>query len=123
MKTYFKAYQWLEDRGAIDVPTHLQDANRDAKALGHGEGYQYPHEFPEHHIGQQYLPAALLGTYFYTPSAEGYESQVRERLERWRAAQRLALGVESVQELPDLPEAAIESIKRAHVQRGPGSAP
>ena len=120
---YFKAYQWLEDRGAIEVPTHLQDANRDAKALGHGEGYEYPHAHPEHHIGQQYLPASLLGTYFYVPSSEGYEAQVRERLDRWRKAQRLALGIEAFQELPDVSEATIEQIKRAHIQRGPGSAP
>jgi putative ATPase len=120
---YFKAYQWLEDRGAIEVPTHLQDANRDAKALGHGEGYEYPHAHPEHHIGQQYLPASLLGTYFYVPSSEGYEAQVRERLDRWRKAQRLALGVETFEELPDVSEATIEQIKRAHIQRGPGSAP
>jgi putative ATPase len=120
---YFKAYQWLEDRGAVEVPTHLQDTNRDAKALGHGEGYEYPHAHPEHHIGQQYLPASLLGTYFYVPSSEGYEAQVRERLDRWRKAQRLALGVEAFQELPDVSEATIEQIKRAHIQRGPGSAP
>jgi putative ATPase len=120
---YFKAYRWLEERGLVDVPIHLQDANRDAKALGHGEGYQYPHEFPEHHIGQQYLPAALLGTYFYTPSGEGYEAQVRARLDRWRAAQRQALDLESFQELPDLTEAAIDRIKRLHIQRAPGSTP
>jgi putative ATPase len=120
---YFKAYQWLEERGAIEVPTHLQDANRDAQALGHGQGYEYPHAHPEHHIGQQYLPASLLGTYFYVPSSEGYEAQVRGRLDRWRKAQRLALGVESFQELPDVSEATIEQIKRAHIQRGPGSAP
>ncbi|HET7010713.1 MAG TPA: AAA family ATPase [Anaerolineales bacterium] len=120
---YFKAYQWLEERGAIDIPTHLQDANRDAEALGHGKDYQYPHEFSGHHIGQQYLPASLLGTYFYVPSSEGYEAQVRDRLERWRKAQRQALGVETFEELPDLPEATIDHIKRAHVQRGPGSAP
>ncbi|HSB90718.1 MAG TPA: AAA family ATPase [Anaerolineales bacterium] len=120
---YFKAYQWLEERGVVDVPSHLQDANRDAEALGHGEGYQYPHEFPEHHVGQQYLPAALLGTYFYAPSGEGYEAQVRARLDRWRQAQREALGLDAGQELPDLSENAIERIKRMHIQRAAGSNP
>jgi len=120
---YFKAYQWLEDRGAVEVPTHLQDSNRDAEALGHGKDYHYPHEFPEHHVGQQYLPAAVLGTYFYAPSGEGYEAQVRARLDRWRQAQRQALGLEDYQELPDLSESAIERIKRLHIQRAAGSTP
>ena len=43
---YFKAFQLIEQEGITGVPQHLQDANRDAKALGHGQGYQYPHEDP-----------------------------------------------------------------------------
>ena len=62
---YFKAFQLIEDEGTGDVPQHLQDANRDAVALGHGKGYQYPHESPDHFLPQQYLPRPLLGTYFY----------------------------------------------------------
>ncbi len=81
---YFKALRLLEEEGQVEVPRHLQDANRDAAALGHGAGYHYPHEFPEHHIGQQYLPTGLLGTYFYRPSDQGYEATVADRLERWR---------------------------------------
>ena len=48
--TYFRALKQVEAEGKVDVPIHLQDANRDAKALGHGQGYQYPHEFdgPSH---------------------------------------------------------------------------
>ncbi|HET7088699.1 MAG TPA: AAA family ATPase, partial [Anaerolineae bacterium] len=79
---YFKAYAKVEEEGKVDVPKHLQDSSRDAKSLGHGEGYVYPHELPGHHVGQQYLPTALLGTYFYDPSAEGHEAQVKERLAR-----------------------------------------
>ncbi len=114
---YFKAYQRVEEEGKVDVPDHLKDANRDAEALGHGEGYEYPHAHPEHHVGQQYLPRDLLGTYFYTPSDQGYEVQVSERLERWRAAQREALDIEAGQPLPDLPQQTIEGIKRLHRQR------
>jgi len=47
----------------------------------------YPHEQIGHHVGQQYVPTALLGTYFYSPSEQGYEAQVKDRLARWRAAQ------------------------------------
>jgi putative ATPase len=76
------------------VPQHLMDSSRDAKGLGHGAGYQYPHQFPGHHVGQQYLPDALLGMTFYTPSNQGYEAEVARRLERWRRAQAQALGLE-----------------------------
>ena len=79
---YFKAIQLIEAEGKTEVPNHLKDSNRDAVALGHGKGYQYPHEHPDHFLPQQYLPRPILGTYFYTPSEQGYESQVKERLAR-----------------------------------------
>lgn len=111
---YFKAFQLVEERGVIDVPRHLQDSNRDARALGHGQGYQYPHEDPDHFLPQQYLPAPLLGTYFYQPSSQGYEAQVTERLARWREAQRRALGITRSEVLPDLTEESIKGIKSKH---------
>jgi len=114
---YFKAYQTVEEEGKIDVPKHLQDANRDAKGLGHGKGYVYPHEQPGHHIGQQYLPTALLGTYFYAPAAEGYEVQVKDRLARWRAAQEKALGLTETQTLEDLSIPEIVAIKQKIAKR------
>jgi putative ATPase len=110
--SYFKAYQRLEQDGIIDVPKHLQDSNRDAKALGHGEGYQYPHNHPDHHVGQGYLPQALWGTYFYNPSDQGYEQSVKERLARWRKAQQAALEIDKITELPELSETEVEKIKR-----------
>ncbi len=115
--SYFKAYKWIEESGVSEVPTHLKDANRDAEALGHGEGYLYPHEFSDHHIGQQYLPEDLLGTYFYRPSEQGFEAQIRDRLSRWRAAQKKALGIEHTEEVPDLPEDEIERIRGLHGRR------
>jgi hypothetical protein len=111
---YFKAFQLIEDEGRIEVPTHLQDATRDAKALGHGAGYKYPHEGPAHFLPQQYLPRPLLGTYFYQPSDQGYEAQVVERLKRWREAQRRALGITQTSEIPDLSHEAIQEIKHKH---------
>jgi putative ATPase len=118
----------VEEEGKVQVPQHLQDGNRDARdpsagsgqALGHGEGYVYPHEQPGHHVGQQYLPTALLGTYFYSPSEQGYEAQVKDRLERWRAAQEKALGIEQTETLPELSEAKVLDIKRRTARRGEG---
>jgi putative ATPase len=111
---YFKAFQKIEEEGLVSVPQHLQDATRDAKALGHGEGYEYPHEGPGHFLPQQYLPKSLLGTYFYQPSVEGYEAQVAERLARWREAQRTALGITRSEDLPDLSQETIQEIKHKH---------
>jgi len=114
---YFKAVARVEEEGKVAVPQHLQDANRDARALGHGAGYTYPHEAPGHHVGQQYLPSALLGTYFYQPSEEGYEGQVKDRLARWRAAQEAALGLSDTATLPELSEAEVIDIKRRTARR------
>jgi len=109
---YFKAMQKIEEEGQISVPRHLMDDSRDAEALGHGKGYVYPHEHEGHFAPQQYLPKRLLGTYFYSPSQEGYEAQVLKRLEMWRQAQRKALGITQVENIPDLSEDTIKEMKR-----------
>jgi putative ATPase len=109
---YFKAFERIEGQALGEVPNHLKDSNRDAVALGHGQGYEYPHTHEDHFIPQQYLPDQLLGTYFYTPSSQGYEAQVRDRLQHWREAQRAALGIQRSQEIPDLTQEQIEAIKR-----------
>jgi putative ATPase len=111
---YFKAYDLIEKSSRIGVPIHLKDASRDGKALGHGVDYQYPHAHPDHFLPQQYLPEDLLGTYFYRPSTQGYEPEIEERLSRWRQAQRKALGIKTTEELPDLTEQEIQSIKTRH---------
>jgi putative ATPase len=111
---YFKAFQLIEEQGTGDVPQHLQDSNRDAVALGHGKNYQYPHESPDHFLPQQYLPRTLLGTYFYTPSSQGYEAEVAGRLDRWREAQRKALGITRTEEIPELTQENILEIKHKH---------
>ncbi|MBR7064863.1 MAG: recombinase RarA, partial [Treponema sp.] len=58
------------------VPNHLKDASRDAEGFGHGEGYLYPHAYRDHWVSQQYLPDALVGRVFYTPSTQGYEKTI-----------------------------------------------
>lgn len=109
---YFKAMKKIEEEGQVSVPRHLMDGNRDAAAMGHGKDYVYPHDNEGHFAPQQYLPKRLLGTYFYTPSEEGYESQVKSRLEMWREAQRKALGITDVRNIPDMSEEQIQEMKR-----------
>jgi putative ATPase len=109
--SYFRARAQIEAEGAGEVPDHLKDANRDAKGLGHGKGYRYPHEFDGHFTPQNYLPREIAGMTFYAPTTEGYEAEVAARLERWREAQRKALGVDG-REGPQLSQEQIERMKR-----------
>jgi putative ATPase len=88
---FHAARQEIEENGAGPVPIHLMDSSRDAKGLGHGQGYDYPHNHQGHWTPQQYLPKNMLGQVFYHPSDQGYESQVKDRLARWRQAQQKAL--------------------------------
>ena len=50
----------------LDIPAHLMDSHYSgAQKLGRGLTYQYPHEFPNHYVKQQYLPDALVGKKYY----------------------------------------------------------
>ncbi|MDD6196686.1 replication-associated recombination protein A [[Clostridium] aminophilum] len=61
------------------IPPHLQDAHyKSSGKLGHGIGYKYSHDFPNHYVTQQYLPDDLMGTVFYEPSGNGYEKKIAE---------------------------------------------
>jgi putative ATPase len=80
------ALKAVEDEGRTQVPQHLQDASRDAKALEHGKGYLYPHDFPGHHVAQSYLPEAMAGTQFYKPGDQGQEAVIADRVRIWREA-------------------------------------
>ena len=102
----------IEDEGQVSVQRHLMDGKRDAESMVHGKDYVYPHDHEGHFTPQQYLPKRLLGTYFYSPSQEGYEAQVTARLEMWRDAQRKALGISKVENLPALSEERIQDMKR-----------
>lgn len=67
------------------VPAHLQDAHYKGSAnLGHGIGYKYAHDYPEHYVKQQYLPNEIQDARFYEPTEIGYEKNIKERLERLR---------------------------------------
>jgi putative ATPase len=66
----------------LAVPESLRDAHYSgAQRLGHGEGYQYAHNFPGHFVAQDYLGAARR---YYEPSDQGAEKKIKERLEKWR---------------------------------------
>jgi len=57
------------------VPVHLRDAHYPgARTLGHGDGYQYPHDLPGGVAAQQYLPDELVDRRYYRPTRHGAEA-------------------------------------------------
>ncbi|MBI4354823.1 MAG: replication-associated recombination protein A [Candidatus Omnitrophica bacterium] len=80
-----QAMKDVEQGRTLEVPTHLKDASyRGAKQLGHGEGYQYAHDFPDHYVEQEYKPS---GTVYYQPTDLGYEQVIKARLAALRKRQ------------------------------------
>lgn len=79
------ALKAVRSRKIGEVPNHLKDAHyKGAQKLGHGIGYKYAHDYPEHYVKQQYLPEELMGTTFYEPSDNGYEKKIKAYLEHIR---------------------------------------
>ncbi len=80
-----QAMQEVGRSGGLPVPPHLQDAHyKGAAKLGHGIGYKYAHDYPNHYVEQQYLPYELNGREFYKPSGNGYEVKIQEHMSRIR---------------------------------------
>jgi putative ATPase len=76
------AMETVRTKKSSPVPAHLQDAHYKSSAkLGHGIGYKYAHNYPNHYVEQQYLPDDLVGTVFYEPSDQGYERQIKEHMD------------------------------------------
>ncbi|MBH5317109.1 replication-associated recombination protein A [Paenibacillus sp. GSMTC-2017] len=72
----------IERSGNAEVPLHLRDTHyKGASELGHG-GYQYPHDFPNHYVKQQYLPDPLAKVSFYKPSEQGMEDKIKQNQQR-----------------------------------------
>lgn len=61
------------------VPVHLQDSHyKGAAKMGHGAGYKYAHDYPNHYVEQQYMPSELKDRVFYNPTENGYEQNIRD---------------------------------------------
>jgi putative ATPase len=81
------------------VPPHLRDAHYPgAGRLGHGEGYAYPHDYPEGVVTQRYAPEAVAQRRYYEPTRHGMEARIAERAERIRAILGKGKGKEEEQE-------------------------
>ncbi len=78
-----EAMETVRNTGNLPVPVHLKDAHyKGASKLGHGLGYKYAHDYPDHYVKQQYLPYELNGKEFYKPGQNGYEEKIRAHMKR-----------------------------------------
>ena len=83
--SYEAVFAAMKTVGSVrtSVPPHLQDAHYKGSAkLGHGEGYQYAHDYPNHYVEQQYLPDEILGSRFLHLGTNGYEQKIRENFKK-----------------------------------------
>lgn len=75
----------LESGHSYQIPAHLRDTHyKSAKKLGHGQGYKYPHDYPNDWVAQDYLPKELKAVKYYHPKIHNaYEREV------WRLYQQM----------------------------------
>jgi len=75
------ALEAVQQGEVVQVPLHLRDAHYPgAKRLGHGEGYQYSHDFPGAIAPQRY---GIESGRFFQPTDHGYEAKIKARLAEW----------------------------------------
>jgi putative ATPase len=80
------AMKQVEDGPVASVPPELRSTGYEGAAtLGHGVGYQYPHDDPRGFVEVSYLPDELVGRRYYEPSEHGFEQEVARRLALWRS--------------------------------------
>ena len=66
-----------EKGGFGPVPVHLRDTHYGGhERIGSGEGYKYPHDYPEHWVKQEYMPPECRGKQYYYPSNMGHEATI-----------------------------------------------
>jgi putative ATPase len=73
-----------EESGSLLPPKHILNApSRLMKQEGYGRDYAYDHNEAEAFSGQNYFPEGMERQSFYTPTARGFEAEIKQRLERW----------------------------------------
>lgn len=83
----FEAMNVVKNTKTPPVPAHLQDAHyKSAEKLGHGLGYKYAHNYPNHYVKQQYLPDGLTDQVFYRPTENGYEKEIQDYFKKIRGS-------------------------------------
>ena len=83
-QAYSKVQEEVKQGPGESVPLHLRNPVTPLmKEMGYGKGYKYAHDYPGHFVEQQNLPDSLKGKRYYTPSDQGYEKTIIDRLKAW----------------------------------------
>ncbi len=85
----YTAYQGVQkdirELENMPVPLHIRNAPTSLmEDLGYGKDYKYPHDYPDHFVEEEYLPENLKGRTYYHPTEQGFEKEIKRRLEYWR---------------------------------------
>ncbi len=84
-KALNRAMHDVETKRTGEVPMHLRNAPvKGMSDQGYGIGYKYAHDYPGNIVKQEFFPEEMSGTIYYEPTANGYESKIKEWLERFR---------------------------------------
>jgi putative ATPase len=85
----YTAYQRVQkdvrESENMPVPLHIRNAPTSLmEELGYGKEYKYPHDYPDHFVEEEYLPENLKGRTYYRPTEQGFEKEIKKRLENWK---------------------------------------
>ncbi len=82
---YQNAQKDIRELENMPVPLHIRNAPTPLmQDLGYGKDYKYPHDYPDHFVEEEYLPENLKGRTYYHPTEQGFEKNIKTRLENWR---------------------------------------
>lgn len=82
---YQKVQRDIRELENMPVPLHIRNApTKLMEDLGYGKDYKYPHDYPDHFVEEEYLPENLKGRTYYQPTEQGFEKEIKKRLEVWR---------------------------------------
>lgn len=80
-----RAMSYVSNHPNEEIPPYLCDAHYGGAAkLGKGIGYKYPHVYDNHYCAQEYLPEQVRNEKFYDLNDQGYEKDIKDRMERIR---------------------------------------
>jgi putative ATPase len=82
---YLRVKKDVRELENMPVPLHIRNApTKLMEDLGYGKDYKYPHDYPDHFVEEEYLPENLKGRIYYHPTEQGFEKEIKKRLEVWR---------------------------------------
>ena len=81
LTAYAAARKLVTERGTLPVPARYRPGSTALdRAMGHGQGYKYPHDFAGNYVPEDYLPDELVGERIYRPADSGFEAELARRL-------------------------------------------